>query len=193
MQPSNYSGLVYNTIEFRYDSVECGTGLTTPANHVLAKNTAAGATSNWARVATSGRATSLGAPYGYQFVVAKNATGAASQVFSVFDSTVSALSSPVFVQQAAPVATDVTNINEVKVWPNPFNTDLNIGYNVESDVTITISMMDMNGRQLNTQLVKAQKGYNSLSINGSELPAGMYLINLIQNNEVKTFRVVKTN
>ncbi|MBI3233441.1 MAG: T9SS type A sorting domain-containing protein [Bacteroidetes bacterium] len=192
LQPSNYTGLVYNTIEFRYDSLECGTGLTTPSRHVIAKNTTAGATTGWTRVAGASRAPSLGGSYGYQWVVSKNVAGAATQVFTVFDSVSASLTPSVFTQ---PVATsnEVVEMSEVKVWPNPFNKDLNIGFDVNEDVTMTITMMDMSGKTVSSQVVKAQKGYNTLSFNNAELPAGMYLINMIQNNEVKTIRVVKTN
>ncbi|MBI3235187.1 MAG: hypothetical protein HYZ42_14325, partial [Bacteroidetes bacterium] len=163
LQPSNYSGLVYNNIEFRYDSLECGTGLTTPSRHVIAKNTTAGATSGWSRIASDSKGITNNGTSGYQWVVSKNIAGAAAQVFTVFDSVSASLTPSVYIQP-----NEVAETTEMNAWPNPFNKDLNITFVVYEDITTTINLLDISGKIVGSQVVKAQKGTNTISFNPIE-------------------------
>jgi hypothetical protein len=87
--------------------------------------------------------------------------------------------------------------NELKLYqntPNPFTQNTVINYYLpEGTQNAMICIYDMNGVQLKcTQLYN--KGNSSISINGSELKAGMYMYSLIADGQlVDTKRMVLTN
>jgi hypothetical protein len=190
LQPTVTAGLVLSNIYLYYDSNEVPSTIAATTKHVIARNTTAGATSGWVRVPTSSRTPVLGTPYATQYAASKTySVAGATTVFTVFDSVQSGLS-PVVVPSSDVV---VETVNEVKVWPNPFNESVNLGFDMDVDAQVTVRMMDMNGRMVYNQNMQVKKGYNTMNINGSELSNGMYLINIINQGEVKTIRIVKAN
>ena len=88
-----------------------------------------------------------------------------------------------------------TSINKTVLYqnrPNPFNERTIIEYEIEDNnfSSASIIIFDMNGILLKSFPINAT-GKNQLTINGSELKAGMYIYSLIVNNkEVDTKRMI---
>jgi len=77
--------------------------------------------------------------------------------------------------------------------PNPFNTSTTIGYYLPTTITnASIYVYDMNGVQLKSYSIN-QRGKGNITIQGSELIAGMYLYALIADGKViDTKRMILT-
>jgi len=77
--------------------------------------------------------------------------------------------------------------------PNPFNTATSIGYYLPTTVSnASIYVYDMNGVQLKSYSIN-QRGKGNITIQGSELNAGMYLYALIADGKViDTKRMILT-
>ncbi len=79
---------------------------------------------------------------------------------------------------------NVSNISNVSVYPNPASSELNISFNAKSTVSVTLTNMV-------GQVVASQNVTNGhTTINTSALPAGMYVYTLSANGERTTGRVV---
>ena len=77
--------------------------------------------------------------------------------------------------------------------PNPFNTSTRIGYYLPTTIaSASLYVYDMNGVQLKSYLI-AERGKGNITIQGSELNAGMYLYALIADGKViDTKRMILT-
>jgi len=77
--------------------------------------------------------------------------------------------------------------------PNPFTENTVIEYSLPETVeTATLYIYDMNGKQIE-QIVLTERGDASVTVNGGQLPAGMYLYSLIADSKViDTKRMILT-
>ena len=77
--------------------------------------------------------------------------------------------------------------------PNPFYVSTQIGYYLPSSINnASLYLYNLNGIQLKSYAIK-QSGHGYITINGSELKAGMYIYTLIADNkEVGTKRMILT-
>ena len=81
---------------------------------------------------------------------------------------------------------EMSKLNEfLSVYPNPFNTDLNIKNSSNSTIEITIS-------NINGKLVHSQKSnLEMIQINTSELSNGLYILNVRNNESQSNNKLVK--
>jgi hypothetical protein len=101
--------------------------------------------------------------------------------------------------QSANITTGIESTGTIKPAslaqnaPNPFSQSTNIGYYLpESVQNANLYIYDMNGVQIKSYPIFS-KGDGSITINGNELKAGMYLYTLITNGqEVATKRMILT-
>ena len=80
------------------------------------------------------------------------------------------------------------------VYPNPANEILNIDIELISyqGNDVEIEIMDINGRKIQSQHAKLDRGYNHLEVDLSEIPSGLYMINFTGTRDyIKESRVVK--
>ena len=77
--------------------------------------------------------------------------------------------------------------------PNPFTENTVIEYTLpESIQNANIYIYDMNGKQIE-QIALTERGESSVTVNGGELSAGMYLYSLIADGQViDTKRMILT-
>lgn len=80
-----------------------------------------------------------------------------------------------------------------KLYPNPARTELSVEYFTNSDETVKIQLIDMTGRVLRTQEIKAQKGNNVIHMDTNGISAGSYTVKIDSDNSSKTlpFAIVK--
>jgi flagellar hook assembly protein FlgD len=81
----------------------------------------------------------------------------------------------------------------MKCFPNPFSDDLNINYNLATDVEkIMIKVYDNQGRLVKTsEQGESLAGYYRMTWNLSDLPSGLYHICLEANG--KCLKVQRVN
>ena len=77
--------------------------------------------------------------------------------------------------------------------PNPFTENTVIEYSLPETVeTANLYIYDMNGKQIE-QIVLTERGDASVTVNGGQLAAGMYLYSLIADGKViDTKRMILT-
>ena len=76
-------------------------------------------------------------------------------------------------------------------YPNPFNPVTNINYALPNDSEISISVFDLQGREVVT-LVNGnrQAGYHSVKWNADSFSSGMYLVKMVTSNFSQTQKVL---
>jgi len=86
---------------------------------------------------------------------------------------------------------EVENVNNVTLYPNPTSNITNVSFDLNENANVAISLYDMSGR-----LVKAIptqyliSGNNSITIETSEVNAGVYFANITTDKFNKTYRLV---
>ena len=86
---------------------------------------------------------------------------------------------------------EVENVNNVTLYPNPTSNITNVSFDLTENTNVAIDLYDMSGR-----LVKAIptqyliSGNNSITIETSEVNAGVYFANITTDKFSKTYRLV---
>lgn len=93
---------------------------------------------------------------------------------------------------------DITGIETVeagdgmRVYPNPFKDVVNINYSVAGDTKVFFVVNNLQGALVASASRQAFAGNNTLTINGANLPAGIYFVQMIVDGKnVKTFKLIK--
>ncbi len=92
------------------------------------------------------------------------------------------------------VSENMTDINNIKVFPNPFSNEINIKINNINNIKNVI-ITDILGKEVKHFTI--QKGangsfkWNGKSDNGENLPSGVYLCRFISNNQNKSIKLIK--
>lgn len=80
----------------------------------------------------------------------------------------------------------------LNVYPNPFNTATEVAFELKNETAVSISVSDVAGRIVKTIDAKNYAaGANKVSIDGSNLNAGVYNVTIKFGNNVITKRIVK--
>ena len=74
--------------------------------------------------------------------------------------------------------------NEVKLYPNPTSNELNIEFLSDNQSTTSIKVMDMSGRVVKQTQSVSFEGLNTINVSLSELTAGMYTIQVVNNDKL---------
>lgn len=82
-------------------------------------------------------------------------------------------------------------LNNVKVYPNPVEDQLNLTYQVSKEANVTIKIMDVLGNEVITLLSQRQSAGEKISSFdvSSRLNSGFYFIRLIVGNETVIKRI----
>lgn len=86
------------------------------------------------------------------------------------------------------------NTSAVKVYPNPTtNGTINFDYSFTTTEPATVRVMDVTGRTVLTETIKANPGVQNISLNVANLNAGMYNLEITtsKNRGVSKFTVAK--
>lgn len=81
----------------------------------------------------------------------------------------------------------------ITVSPNPVKDVTSVRFNLEKEETISILVIDANGKQMQQIQMQAVKGFNNKTINMANLASGTYQLVVKTSAEVKTISVVKIN
>jgi len=92
----------------------------------------------------------------------------------------------------------IENVNPVlKVFPNPFNSKINIQYSLGSTSRVHLSITDSSGKLIKNLVDKKQhKGlqkitWNGLDEKGNNVPAGNYLCRIIVDKKPQAVKTIK--
>ncbi|MBK6573845.1 MAG: T9SS type A sorting domain-containing protein [Saprospiraceae bacterium] len=75
-------------------------------------------------------------------------------------------------------------INELEINPNPAGEEFNLSWHSERIQDAQINIINMQGELIRNYKIKMASGKNSLSINGSEILAGVYFVQINTKNQV---------
>ncbi len=84
-------------------------------------------------------------------------------------------------------------VSNVSLYPNPSSSNLNVNVNAAKGGIATVSVYDLAGRVLSTNVLSVSVGENISSVDVSSLASGSYILNVSMNGETvnKSFSVVK--
>ena len=86
-------------------------------------------------------------------------------------------------------ATD--DLNAIAVYPNPTTGEARITFNTSSTGKYAVSIVDLQGRVINSTSGVVIEGHNNIDIQLSNCSNGVYMIQLMHNDTLQTLRVVK--
>jgi hypothetical protein len=81
------------------------------------------------------------------------------------------------------------NLDRCKVYPNPFNNDLNILLKTALDGDGILQIFDVNGKEISK--IELRAGVKSIKLNNSYLSKGLYFIKISSGSQTTIFKVVK--
>ncbi|MEE9374467.1 MAG: T9SS type A sorting domain-containing protein [Saprospiraceae bacterium] len=84
---------------------------------------------------------------------------------------------------------DIVFGNAVNIYPNPFSNYTNVSINLPQTTDVNIKVSDMTGKILREKNYTNQSGYFTTKIDGTALPAGVYLIHINSDNANTTKRI----
>lgn len=90
------------------------------------------------------------------------------------------------------VATKASGSPVVNVTPNPFTNNVTISLQMPVAAQLTITLSDITGKKLRSELANAPKGTSSLPLTGMHnLLQGMYILSVEYNGQIYTHKLVK--
>jgi hypothetical protein len=87
---------------------------------------------------------------------------------------------------------EISQIESLSINPNPINSGDNFYINMDlnESVDMNIQIIDITGKSVHNQSVKATEGNNEISVNSQSLNTGMYFVKLSSENGVTTKKIV---
>ncbi|MEO1258649.1 MAG: T9SS type A sorting domain-containing protein [Bacteroidota bacterium] len=82
-------------------------------------------------------------------------------------------------------------VEDLRVFPSPTSSALTVAFQHRAAEELTIEVIDVTGRTMQTRLLQAHFGNNRVEMNFSEIPAGLYLVALKGTSGRAVRRVVK--
>ena len=77
------------------------------------------------------------------------------------------------------------------IYPNPFNSIINITYGVPKYTNVQIVIFDLSGKQVATLINEFQSpGYHSINWNADSHPSGIYFVKMIAGEHVNAQKLM---
>lgn len=90
------------------------------------------------------------------------------------------------------VAKEGDNVNALSAYPNPFTSNYNVSFDAKQEGTVTIEMVDLQGKIVNSQTTVISKGLNTVTIdNVLHLHAGIYFVKVMVDGDMQLVKLVK--
>ena len=86
---------------------------------------------------------------------------------------------------------NIPNVASISIYPNPSNGLTSLNINNDKNVNMNINLLDINGRVI-TNLFDGtmNAGSNSVAINTANLQRGLYIVNVLSDNNTATYKLV---
>ena len=76
-------------------------------------------------------------------------------------------------------------------YPNPFNPSTMINFSIPADVSVSLSVYNMQGREVSRLIdAKMDAGYNSIAWNTNNLSSGIYFVKMVAGGHVVTQKLM---
>lgn len=86
-----------------------------------------------------------------------------------------------------------TGVKSFSAYPNPFNSDITIEYNLNSSQTVRLGIYNVSGRLIRTiDAGMKHQGINKTDLNLSNVPEGIYILRMETNSEIIQKKLIKT-
>lgn len=86
---------------------------------------------------------------------------------------------------------ELESLKNLSLYPNPTENELNLGFSVDNNEDVLINIMDLSGKVVYTQFVKAAPGSNLVMMDTNPLANGIYMVNVKTMQGSKALRFVK--
>lgn len=80
------------------------------------------------------------------------------------------------------LSTQESSISEFFMWPNPANDILNFKFNSLNNTNVNVSLVDIQGREVYSNIINSNNSTINSSINTSSFSKGVYILNIKQGN-----------
>ncbi|MCX7861417.1 MAG: T9SS type A sorting domain-containing protein [Bacteroidales bacterium] len=88
--------------------------------------------------------------------------------------------------------TDLTNLSNILIYPNPVQSTFNIDFNLSVNSNADIKIMNLNGQVLlQKSYTNLQQGKQTLTISASGIPAGIYIISVESKDGLYLNKLIK--
>ena len=82
-------------------------------------------------------------------------------------------------------------IGQINLYPNPVSNEANVVVNLNEPATVVITIYDITGKiTANAFSGEMNSGINTIKVNTSDIPAGIYFTTIVSNNVKKTLKTV---
>ena len=82
------------------------------------------------------------------------------------------------------------NLNGLKVYPNPADNQLTIDFTMETGESVELNLTNALGQSIQRNLIHAQSGKNKVILDIETVTAGMYIVEIKNNNVVERVQVI---
>lgn len=82
---------------------------------------------------------------------------------------------------------------ELKIYPNPFNQEININLFSNSESNSTWQLIDVSGRVVYSNSMQLNEGFNNINISTERLSKGIYMLMVKTDEFQKSFKLLKNN
>jgi hypothetical protein len=90
------------------------------------------------------------------------------------------------------ITTASNGLELISVRPNPVQGNANLIISASSSQNVEISLLGIDGREYQRQVVQVMNGSNSISLNTVVLPKGIYFVRgIFANGQTNTIKFVK--
>jgi photosystem II stability/assembly factor-like uncharacterized protein len=79
----------------------------------------------------------------------------------------------------------------LKPWPNPFTRDLHVDFTLDFNETVEITLWNYAGAMVLQKRVSGTTGKNEITLDGSSIPSGVYLLAIVGNTIKSANKVMK--
>jgi hypothetical protein len=100
------------------------------------------------------------------------------------------LINPATQEQSVLEAAEAAILSSINLYPNPTDGQLNVEMMLSREAKVEFVVIDMTGKTVFTQRTNNAEGLNNINFNMNDVPAGIYMMNVITNKEVITKRFV---
>ena len=95
------------------------------------------------------------------------------------------------VESCAALGEDVAFKNSISLFPNPNNGQFEVNFNARKDADVTIDIIDIVGKTIQSQSLKNLNGFVKKAIDIKNFSKGIYLMNLTFEGKTYTKRFIK--
>lgn len=90
---------------------------------------------------------------------------------------------------ASPLSMEEATAADLKLFPNPAKDIAQVEFNASNDGDVELNIIDLNGRTVSTVNTTVTAGAQNISLDVSDLPSGVYMVQVRQNDNINTLRL----